>query len=199
MGQAAQPRRMGPVGSATWHLMLDGAQAILRDEGNAALTSRRVAEMIGVKQRLVYYYFRTMDDLIVALFKRLAESELARLTEITTSKTPLHDLWDVSVHSADARLVSEFTALANRIDGLGREVIAFIERTRTLQVELLTAAMRRSGGESGLSAAALAFLATSAALALARENELGVDMGHGDVRQAIEAFLDIIEPAPLSR
>src|SRR4051812_6128286 len=36
-------RRMGPEGSATWNLMLDGAEAILREEGYAELTSRRVA------------------------------------------------------------------------------------------------------------------------------------------------------------
>ena len=52
--------------------MLDGAEVILRDEGYGALTSRRVAECINVKQRLVYYYFKTMDDLIVETFRRLS-------------------------------------------------------------------------------------------------------------------------------
>jgi len=33
-------RRMGPEGSDNWHAMLDGAEAILREEGHAALTSR---------------------------------------------------------------------------------------------------------------------------------------------------------------
>jgi AcrR family transcriptional regulator len=53
--QGKSDRRMGPPGSDNWHAMLDGAEAILRDEGHAALTSRAVAERIGVKQRLVYY------------------------------------------------------------------------------------------------------------------------------------------------
>ena len=48
--------------------MLDSAEDILREEGYGALTSRRVAERLGVKQRLVYYYFRTMDDLIAETF-----------------------------------------------------------------------------------------------------------------------------------
>ena len=61
-------RRMGPSGSEVWHSILDGADDILREEGHAELTSRRIAERIGVKQRLVYYYFNTMDDLVVALF-----------------------------------------------------------------------------------------------------------------------------------
>ena len=69
-------RRMGPAGSANWHAMLDGAEDILREQGYAALTSRAVAERIGVKQRLVYYYFRTMDDLFLAAFRRRAEQGL---------------------------------------------------------------------------------------------------------------------------
>src|ERR1043166_1173025 len=58
--------------------MLDGAEGILRDEGYAALTSRAVAERCGVKQRLVYYYFQTMDELIVETFRRMAVRELER-------------------------------------------------------------------------------------------------------------------------
>ena len=65
--QQRSERRMGPAGSENWHAMLDGAEAVLREEGQAALTSRRIAEQIGVKQRLVYYYSSTMDDLIIAL------------------------------------------------------------------------------------------------------------------------------------
>ena len=199
MADEGLARRMGPAGSATWHLMLDGALTILRDEGHGALTSRRVAEMIGVKQRLVYYYFRTMDDLVVALFKRLAERELALLTQLSQSDKPLREIWDASVHSADARLVTEFSALANRIDGLGREVIAYIEQTRALQVNLLAAALSRSQADMPLPPVALAFFATSAALALARESALGVDFGHREVQAAVGALLDRLEPADSNR
>ena len=68
-------RRMGPKGSPIWSSMLDAAEVILCEEGYGALTSRRVAERIGVKQRLVYYYFRTMDELIVETFRRLSSRE----------------------------------------------------------------------------------------------------------------------------
>src|SRR3989442_11076547 len=95
-------RRMGPPGSDNWHAMLDGAEAILRDEGHAALTSRRVAEQIGVKQRLVYYYFHTMDDLIVETFRRLSDRELNRLRAARESELPLRKIWDVCVHTTDA-------------------------------------------------------------------------------------------------
>ena len=66
----APSRRMGSPGSPQWSRMLDAAETILCEEGYAALTSRRVAEHVGAKQRLVYYYFRTMDELAVETFRR---------------------------------------------------------------------------------------------------------------------------------
>ena len=43
--------------------LIEATATIMRDEGYAAATSRRVAAEAGVKQALVYYYFPTMDDL----------------------------------------------------------------------------------------------------------------------------------------
>ena len=140
--EGAATRRMGPAGSVTWSAMLDGAEDILREEGYAALTSRRIAERIGVKQRLVYYYFRTMDDLIIETFRRLAVRELERLAGALASERPLREIWDVCIHTSDARLVSEFMALANRIDGLRTEVISFIKKSRRMQVAALSAALK---------------------------------------------------------
>ncbi|WP_231568425.1 TetR/AcrR family transcriptional regulator [Novosphingobium malaysiense] len=82
-------RRMGPEGSENWHAMLDGAEAIPREQGHAELTSRSIAERIGVKQRLVYYYFWTMDDLVIALFRRMSGRELARLQDAAGGPRPL--------------------------------------------------------------------------------------------------------------
>ena len=45
----------------------------MRDEGYAAVTSRRVAEQAGLKPQLVHYYFRTMDDLFLEMFRRGAD------------------------------------------------------------------------------------------------------------------------------
>ena len=180
---------MGPPGSENWHAMLDGAEAILRDEGHAALTSRRVAEQIGVKQRLVYYYFRTMDELIIETFKRLSERELARLNQARASAKPVREIWDVCIHTTDARLVSQFMALAHRIEGLAKEVVHFVEESRRIQVEALTEAMERAGKKTRVTPAGLALLATSVALALTREGQLGISAGHEDVRVLVDEFL----------
>ena len=195
MNKAVKPpaRRMGPAGSANWHAMLDGAEDILRDEGYAALTSRRIAERIGVKQRLVYYYFQTMDDLIVATFRRLSVRELERLSEALKSERPLREVWDVCIHTTDARLISEFMALASRIEGLRAEVINFIEKSRTIQVKALSATLKRKA-KGSIPPAGLAMLATSVALSLNREAQLGVKAGHKEIMAVISEFLSEAEP-----
>jgi AcrR family transcriptional regulator len=187
-------RRMGPAGSANWHAMLDGAEDILREEGYAALTSRAVAERIGVKQRLVYYYFATMEDLIVETFRRLSVRELERMRGLLATRQPLRELWDVCIHTADARLISEFMALANRSAGLKAEVVAFIEESRAIQVQALAAAFGAKGRHGSLAPVGLALLATSVGLSLTREAELGMSMGHAEVAAAIGAFLSEMEP-----
>ena len=190
----AAERRMGPEGSDNWHAMLDGAEAILREEGHAALTSRRVAERIGVKQRLVYYYFRTMDDLVISLFRRMAERELARLKEAAAQASPLRTLWDISLNSTDSRLIAEFMALANRIEGLKREVIQFIEASREVEVGVLTTALQRAPQISNMGPTGLTVTITSLALLLSRERQLGVSSGHQEIMGALGALLDQLEP-----
>jgi len=190
----SQPnRRMGPAGSTNWHAMLDGAQDILREEGYAALTSRRIAERIGVKQRLVYYYFHTMDDLIVETFRRLSTRELERLRLALSSERPLHEIWNVSIHTTDARMISEFMALANRIEGLRKEVTHFIRESRAIQVEALSAALKRHSRKTHIPTVGLALLATSVALAINREAQLGVADGHAEMIAVIDEFLAGLE------
>ncbi|WP_229736514.1 TetR/AcrR family transcriptional regulator [Novosphingobium endophyticum] len=186
-------RRMGPPGSENWHAMLDGAEDILREEGHAELTSRRIAERIGVKQRLVYYYFHTMDDLVVALFRRLSERELKRLRDALNSPHSLREMWNTNVGSTDARLISEFMALANRIADLRAEVIHFIEESRDIEIEAIEAAVRRKANSNAIPPAALAILASSVALSLSRERQLGVSSGHEVVLALIDAFLDEVD------
>jgi AcrR family transcriptional regulator len=186
---SAPNRRMGPPGSANWLAMLDGAEEILREEGYGALTSRRVAEKIGVKQRLVYYYFQTMDDLTVETFRRLSVRELERLRRARASDQPLNEIWDVCVHTTDARLISEFMALANRMPALREEVIRFIEESRAIQVEALRNALLRESSPGTLPPEALAIIATSTALSLSREAQLGIRSGHAEMMGVINGFL----------
>ena len=50
------------------------------EEGYAAVTSRRLANKAGLKPQLVHYYFRTMEELFLEVFRRRAEEGSARCT-----------------------------------------------------------------------------------------------------------------------
>lgn len=186
-------RRMGPPGSENWHAMLDGGEEILREEGHAMLTSRSIAERIGVKQRLVYYYFRTMEDLIVAMFRRSAERDLQHLKEVVVSPKPLHQLWEICFNSHDARLISEYMALANHIPALRIEVIRFIEESRAIQVQAITSALQNRPSANKLPPTALALIATSLGLLLNREDQLGVQSGHAEIKAILRGVLHDME------
>lgn len=135
-----------------------------------------------------------MDDLVIALFRRMSERELARLKDAAASERPLRAIWAISLHSTDTRLISEFMALANRIEGLKLEVIHFIEEARALEVQVLADALARVPPISHMGAPGLAVTITSLALLLSRENQLGVTSGHAEVMAALSAFLDELEP-----
>ncbi len=85
-------RRIGAESSASRGLLLDAALRLMVDEGYAAVTSRRVAAEAGLKPQLVHYYFRTMDDLFVAVVRRGAAQNLERQARALSSPQPLRAL-----------------------------------------------------------------------------------------------------------
>ena len=184
-------RRMGAAGSANWSAMLDAAERVLSDEGYAALSSRRIAKVAGFKQRLVYYYFQSMDALVAAMFRRMVERETERLTAIAASARPTRGFWALARESRDTRLSAEFLALAHRNAELKKEVVAFVTFSRQLQINALEKA---TAGRSDISASAMVMLATNLALSINREAALGIDLGHDAAEALITDFLDRIEP-----
>lgn len=85
-------------------------------------------------------------------------------------------------------------ALAARIDGLGREVIHFIEAARRIQTEAIAKAVSARSAGLPIPPDALAIMATSLALTLTRETELGVSLGHAGALEVVARVLDSLEP-----
>src|SRR3954468_8766998 len=89
----AGTRRTGSEGSAPRPVLLAAAERLFPSEGYAAVTSRRVSAEAGVKPPLVHYYFRTMDDLFVALYRSRADAGLARARQALDEQRPLEAGW----------------------------------------------------------------------------------------------------------
>ncbi|MGZ4693910.1 MAG: TetR family transcriptional regulator, partial [Acidimicrobiales bacterium] len=95
---ATQPstRRIGAPSSKTRAQLLDAAEALLLEEGYAAVTSRRVAAKAGLKPQLVHYYFRTMDDLFLEVFRRRADENLSLFARAIAADGSLRNLWKLN-------------------------------------------------------------------------------------------------------
>src|SRR5688500_7197752 len=176
-------RRMGPVDSETRMALLDATERVLRSEGYAAVSSRRIAQEAGLKQQLVYYYFHTMDELLLETFRRRTERALARLKAALESSHPLRVLWEMHSERPVARLSAEFMALANHHEGIRAEVARYLEQSRAIEAEALARLASMSDALPGkLSPAAISLAIGSISQTLAREHEMGVESGHDDIR-----------------
>jgi AcrR family transcriptional regulator len=181
--------------------LLEAATQLLLDEGYAAVTTRKVAAKAGVNQALVYYHFRTMDDLFVAVFRRGADATIRRLERAAEADRPLHALWEVSSEPRDSALTIEFLALANHRPVIHDELVTYTRRYRRIQKEILERAVNdRTAGEGGPTPAALTALTVALSRGLAMDGMLGITDGHDEilalVREQLTRFEDPADPQP---
>ena len=188
------PRRMGPQSSATRFSLMDAAETVMREEGYAAVTARRVAERAGVKHQLVYYYFQTMDDLLVAAFRRRAEQVIEKVEQVLAAKRPLHAFWQVFSDPADAALTLEYLALANHNEQIRLETIEFGERIRRLEAERLADSFPQTERPEIVTPYAVMVAITYIARLVGFEATLGVRGGHKEARALVEWALQRLEP-----
>jgi AcrR family transcriptional regulator len=176
---ASLPRRIGATDSKTRAQLLDAAELLLLEEGYAAVTSRRVAAKAGLKPQLVHYYFRTMDDLFVEVFRRRADENLARAERALAADGSLRMLWELNADPRGARFNIEFVALANHRKAIRTEIARYAERYRAAQLEAVTAALRDIGvTDDDLPPVVALLLMTGVTQVMALEDALGVTAGH---------------------
>jgi TetR/AcrR family transcriptional regulator len=195
---AASPRRIGSEGSKTRAQLLDAAEFLLIEEGYAAVTSRRVAARAGLKPQLVHYYFRTMDDLFLAVFRRRADENVERAERAIAEDGSLRVLWQLNADPRGARFNIEFVALANHRKAIRTEIARYAERFRAVQLEALRAALGAFGlTDDEFPAIVALLLMTGVTQVMALEEALGVTAGHDVTRSFIERTIAGAEPQPV--
>lgn len=185
------PRRIGGNNSKTRALLLDAAERVMLKEGYAAVTSRKVAAKSKVTGQLVHYYFPTMDDLFLALWRRFVSSNMEQQKRALASAEPLRALWDFTCHVAGTALEVEFIALAHHRKSLRKEIARDGDRFRNMQIEILSRAMNDYGFENdeGL-AEVLTVVLTSVSRSIIMEKDLGVSVGHARTSAYAEKWVD---------
>lgn len=177
-------------------LILDTAEQIMREEGYAAVSARRVAEKAGLKSMPVHYHFGSMDELLLALYRRSEEKYLARLAAALASPTPLKDYWALEHEPMDVGLLSEYLALANHRPAIRAEVARSDERIRVLKTAIIRlnldlATMRLAAPSPEI----LAFIIDAVGRMLVAEKGLGISSVHEEVERFFHDALTQLEPA----
>jgi AcrR family transcriptional regulator len=193
---AASPRRIGSEDSKTRVQLLDAAELLLLEEGYAAVTSRRVASKADLKPQLVHYYFRTMDDLFLEVFRRRAEENVARIERAIATDGSLRVLWHLNADPRGARFNIEFVALANHRKAIRTEIARYAERYRAAQLEAMTAALVELGiTEERMPPIVALLMMTGLSQVLSLEEALGVTAGHDVTRSYVEQAIARIDSA----
>ena len=187
-------RRFGLENSKTRAILVDAAEQLMREEGYAAVTSRRVASMAGLKPQLVHYYFRTMDDLFLAVLRRGTEQNLAHQTRVLNLSQPLRALWEMSSDPAGTALMAEFVALSNHRKEIRAEIARHGEQLRSAQVEVLSRALADYGVSPEVCPPiVMSVLMVSISRVLVLETALGMSAGHTETLALVEQYLNKFE------
>lgn len=181
-----------PGDSSTRRLLLDATVAIMLEEGYAGATSRRVAARAGVKPALVHYYFPTMDDMYLAVFREGARTNLDRQQDALAGPRPLHALWEDATEPRGARLLMEFMALANHRKAIRAELALWADQWRDAQVTALSQLLR--GGDDWRTPEVVSVLMACVGRMLVLEDALGISGGHDQLRALIARAIDDVEP-----
>ncbi|WP_216893047.1 TetR/AcrR family transcriptional regulator [Nocardia alni] len=200
MTGTSAPRRRRGDDTDTRNQIIAATEAVMLEEGYAAATSRRVAARAGVNPALVHYYFPTMDELFLAVFRRGAEANLERQRQAMQSDEPVRALWQQAIDPHGTALLLEFMALANHRKEIRNELAAYSERFREGQLSALTFVLRARGVDlDTVPPVLVSVLLASNARTLIMEADLGITLGHRELAEFTEDLVRYFEGAPGSR
>ena len=89
-------RKRGPRGGDVRSHMIDAAFETLRSKGYRGASARSIAEAGGFNPSLVFYYFGSVNGLLLAALDRSSEQRMARYRAAAQQATSLPDLVDVA-------------------------------------------------------------------------------------------------------
>lgn len=196
-GVSSGARRLGAPDAKNRGLLLDAAEQLMLEEGYAAVTSRRLAGRAGLKPQLVHYYFRTMEDLFLEVFRRRAEEGLEVQARALHSDQPLWALWRFGTDPGFTQLSMEFMALANHRKDMRAEIAYYAERFREEERKAVAAALQRYGAKNkDVPPVVWTVLMSSLSRFLVLEQAIGMSSGHAETVELVEGYLRRLEGEP---
>ena len=173
--------------------LLDAAERLLLDVGQAGVTTRRVAAEAGVNHGLVHYYFGSVEHLLVRVLGRFTDRLIARQRALYAQEIPFVQKWREAMRHLDSdrdyqKIWLELQSLAwNR-----PELQGHIARVTTEWRAVLTEAFEelRCGAGAELPLDALVALVATFNQGIMLERQIGVEAGHRELLEWIEERLE---------
>ena len=187
LSSAVEKKRIRRDPDTTRKLILDTTEKLMVEEGYAAVSSRRIAQEIGLNAATVHYYYPATNDIFIALHRRMTEHQLEEFRRVLESKEPLEAFWKFQSGWAQTALGVEFLALTNHRKAIREMLARPTEAARKAQAQSLD----RAAGGLGTDPAILPPIALTTILVaigrmLANEECVGITCGHREVRDFMD-------------
>lgn len=187
-------RRLGLQSAPSRAQLVAAADDILIEEGAHAISARRVAERAGLKPQLVHYYFRTMDDLLIAVFRGAQEGYLSRHEVALGTRQPLDALWKLNNDPRGTRRMMEFIVIAGRREAVRKVITESAAQFRKLQINAISRVLKERGiDRKAFPPAGVALLMATLARGVVMEETLGISLGHAELRSMVRRLLTHFE------
>jgi AcrR family transcriptional regulator len=175
-------------------LLIEAADNILIEEGAHAISARRVAQRARLKPQLVHYYFKSMDDLLIAVFRLSQERHLQRLEDVLATKRPLNALWKMNNDPKATRQMMEFIALSARRVAIRKVMTKSATHFRKLHIAAFSRVLKDRGIDRRIfPPAGVALLMATLSRGIVMEETLGISLGHGELRSMVNRMLKMLE------
>lgn len=191
----AQNRGYDSLDSKSRLRLIEAASELLAEEGYLAISARRIADRARLKPQLVHYYFRSMEDLVVAVFHRSTANYFSHHDKALSSPHPLRELWRLNSNLPEAKRMTEFIALGKQYPKLRAEMRSAGENFRRLQTEAAAKLVAGRGIDNpSLPPEALVVLLSSIARNFVIEADSEISAGHAETLRFVGWLLDTYDP-----
>ena len=202
MARAWEQRQVSESRQQAKTAMMDASEELLFEVGYAGVTSRAVAERAGVNRGLVHYYFGSMEELLTQTLERFV-GQLAEALEALSEDPNLSfadkwrlgsQFWVEEPTSRFPKILLELLAMGWNMPALRTRLTEVHARFRVIFERHFGQALHDFGlDESRFPLRVIVAAVTSYQLGLIVEGLSGVDVGHRDLVDWIQEWIDGLE------
>jgi len=202
MARAWEQREISDARQQTTVALMDAAEQLLYEVGYAGVTTRRVAEVAGVKHGLVHYYFGSMDELLTRTLERFVE-QLAEPLEALYADPDLTfaEKWRIGAQFwlqeptvRFPKILLELLAMGWNMPTLRPRLAGVHARFRAIFEHYFGQALRDYGlDETQFPLKVIVAAVTSFQLGLIVEDLSDVQVGHAELLAWIQNWLDTLK------